>query len=124
MLKLTLRSREIQNYKTERIPKSEPADKSEQSPGLLCWGDPGTLPKPVPVSTGFETKPAEEHVELSRITEPVTITSDDGAMSVTARRTKEMQFSVTDNTGKSGNNNTSTGGEDFSDFSPSATGDT
>jgi hypothetical protein len=64
--------REITKYRTERIVRSEPEDKSAQTPGLLCWGDAGTLPAPVPVSTGFEIVKSE-HVEKSRETELVNI---------------------------------------------------
>jgi hypothetical protein len=112
--------REVTKYKTERIPAKKAADKTKQSPGLLCWGDTGTLPTPVPVSLGFEATFPEEHIELSRETEDVKIESDDGSMSVTARRTKQMTFDVKQTgSGGTGNNNTSTGGEDFGDFAPS-----
>jgi len=123
MVILPAYKREIANYKTERIPAKAAADKTEQKPGLLCWGDTGTIPKPVPVSTSFNVEADEEHTELSRQTEPVVIESDDGSVTLTAARTKQLLFEKKDSgkTGQdSGNNNTDTGGEDFGDFSPSS----
>jgi hypothetical protein len=112
--------REITKYRTERIVRSEPEDKSAQTPGLLCWGDAGTLPAPVPVSTGFEIVKSE-HVEKSRETELVNIYDQNNPDNyITAARTKRMLFDVTDNTNSTGgNNNTSTGGTDLSDFEDS-----
>jgi len=112
--------REITKYRTERIVKSEPEDKSEQKPGLLCWGDTGTLPTPVPISTGFEVV-QNEHVETWRETEDVRIYDTKNPENyVTAARTKRMGFDVTDNTNSTGgNNNTKTGGADLTDFEES-----
>jgi len=64
--------KEITKYRTERVVKSEPEDKSKQKPGLLCWGSTGELPAPVPVSTGFEVV-KHQHKEKKRETEPVEI---------------------------------------------------
>lgn len=110
-------TKEITKYRTERIVKSEPEDKSEQNPGLLCWGDTGTLPTPVPISTGFEVT-KEEHTEVWRETEPVNIYDQNNPDNyITAARTKRMMFDAQDNRDASGGNaNTSTGGEDLSDF--------
>jgi hypothetical protein len=113
---------DITKYRTERVVKSEPEDKTKQNPGLLCWGDTGTLPTPKAVTTGFEVvDPDEEHVEMSRETEDVNIYDKNNPDNyVTAARTKQMLFNVTDKTSStSGNNNTSTGGEDFGGFAPS-----
>jgi len=109
--------KEITKYRTERVVKSEPEDKSALTPGLLCWGAAGTLPTPVPVSTGFEIV-KHEHVEKKRETEPVEIHDVNNPDNfVVAARTKRMLFDVKDNTSStSGNNNTSTGGTDLSDF--------
>jgi hypothetical protein len=113
-------TKEITKYRTERIVKTEPEDKSEQNPGLLCWGDTGTLPTPVPVSTGFEVV-QNEHVEISRETENVNIYDQNNPDNyITAARTKRMLFDVTDNTNSTGgNNNTQTGGTDLTDFEDS-----
>jgi len=110
-------TKEITKYRTERIVKSEPEDKSEQNPGLLCWGDTGTLPTPVPVSTDFEVAKAK-HKEKKRETEPVEIHDVNNPENyVVAARTKRMLFDVTEVNPKFiSNNNTSTGGEDLSDF--------
>jgi len=104
--------KEITKYRTERVVKSEPEDKSEQNPGLLCWGTVGTLPAPVPLTTGFEIAKTE-HIEEWRETEPVRIENpDDPEQYVMAARTKRMGFEVHEvNPQFVTNNNTSTGGE-------------
>jgi len=109
--------REITKYRTERVVKSEPEDKSAQTPGLLCWGDVGTLPAPVPVSTDFEVVKTE-HIEKWRETEDVEIHDVNNPENyVTAARTKRMGFEVHEVNPKFiMNNNTQTGGEDLSDF--------
>jgi len=109
--------KEITKYRTERIVKSEPEDKTEQNPGLLCWGTVGTLPAPVPLTTGFEVAKTE-HIEEWRETEPVRIENpDDPSQYVMAARTKRMGFEVHEVNPKFiVNNNTATGGEDLSDF--------
>ena len=86
----------------------------------MCWGDTGTLPTPVPVSTGFEVV-QNEHVEISRETENVNIYDQNNPDNyITAARTKRMLFDVTDNTNSTGgNNNTQTGGTDLTDFEDS-----
>lgn len=109
----------VSPYRTERIPKKATADTEEQHPGKLCWGDAGEMPPLVPTGLSFNVDFPEEHIELSRETEPVKIYNEDGSSFIEADRTKQLIFEKKNNKDTSTSSNTSTGGEDFGDFAPS-----